>query len=149
MSFVSLLLPFLSPSVGTIIRETLLPHWWEGEDIALYGGKDVKAGGSWLAVSKCGRVAFLTNFREKVSRAKRNLSSALIVGSLTLAFFVSLCADSGKRRGEKEPRPACQELSDRRKLSERLLRGTFFIGTRLFSSCIFPFPSLTHWLGLA
>ena len=62
-------------------RETLLPHWWEGEDIALYGGKDVKAGGSWLAVSKCGRVAFLTNFREKVNKTK----------AITIFFFFFLC----------------------------------------------------------
>ncbi|KAK8561397.1 hypothetical protein V6N12_048469 [Hibiscus sabdariffa] len=36
--------------------------WWEGGEIL--GGRDGEAGGTWLASSRDGRVAFLTNFRE-------------------------------------------------------------------------------------
>lgn len=36
--------------------------WWEGGEIV--GGRDGLAGGTWLACSRAGRVAFLTNVRE-------------------------------------------------------------------------------------
>ncbi|XP_022744078.1 transport and Golgi organization 2 homolog [Durio zibethinus] len=36
--------------------------WWEGGDIL--GGRDGQAGGTWLASSRDGRVAFITNVRE-------------------------------------------------------------------------------------
>ncbi|KNA10294.1 hypothetical protein SOVF_145770 [Spinacia oleracea] len=46
-------------------RPTKPAGWWEGEDII--GGRDEVGGGTWLACSKSGRVAFLTNFRESES----------------------------------------------------------------------------------
>lgn len=44
-------------------RPTLPVHRWPGQEEIL-GGQDAKEGGTWLAVSETGRVAFLTNFRE-------------------------------------------------------------------------------------
>lgn len=46
-------------------RPTNPAGWWEGEEIV--GGKDEVGGGTWLACSKGGRIAFLTNFRERES----------------------------------------------------------------------------------
>ena len=48
-------------------RETRGPHWWSVEDgeQVVYGGRDLRAGGSWLGVTRSGRVALLTNFRRK------------------------------------------------------------------------------------
>ncbi|XP_009787158.1 uncharacterized protein LOC107775770 [Nicotiana tabacum] len=43
-------------------RPTKAVHWWEGEEIV--GGRDEVAGGTWLASSRQGRVAFLTNVLE-------------------------------------------------------------------------------------
>lgn len=43
-------------------RPTKPVGWWEGGEII--GGKDQVAGGTWLACSKHGRVAFLTNVLE-------------------------------------------------------------------------------------
>ena len=37
--------------------------WWDGET-KLLGGRDLQAGGSWLAVSRTGRIAAVTNVRE-------------------------------------------------------------------------------------
>lgn len=37
-------------------------HWWDGCEIL--GGRDLVAGGTWLACSRTGRVAFLTNVLE-------------------------------------------------------------------------------------
>ncbi|XWS68349.1 hypothetical protein CRYUN_Cryun04dG0082400 [Craigia yunnanensis] len=36
--------------------------WWEGGEIL--GGRDGQAGGTWLASSRDGKLAFITNFRE-------------------------------------------------------------------------------------
>ena len=50
-------------------RETRCPHWWKEEGTEgskqIYGGRDLRAGGSWMGVTRCGRIAFLTNVREK------------------------------------------------------------------------------------
>jgi len=43
-------------------RPTKNMHWWESE--AILAGKDLQAGGTWLAVSNDGRFAVLTNFKE-------------------------------------------------------------------------------------
>ncbi|GAV88748.1 NRDE domain-containing protein [Cephalotus follicularis] len=43
-------------------RPTEALGWWEGGEIL--GGRDGLAGGTWLACSKDGKLAFLTNFRE-------------------------------------------------------------------------------------
>ncbi|XP_021713607.1 transport and Golgi organization 2 homolog [Chenopodium quinoa] len=61
-------------------RPTKPAGWWEGEDII--GGKDEVGGGTWLACSKNGRVAFLTNFRETES-----LPSARTRGDLPVRFL--------------------------------------------------------------
>lgn len=45
-----------------VARPTKPLEWWEGGEIL--GGKDEMAGGTWLAASKHGKFAFLTNFRE-------------------------------------------------------------------------------------
>ena len=44
-------------------RPTLPVHFWEDSSHIL-GGKDLEAGGSWLAFSRKGRFAALTNYRE-------------------------------------------------------------------------------------
>lgn len=36
-------------------------HWWEGDTVL--AGKDLQAGGTWLGVSRSGKLAALTNYR--------------------------------------------------------------------------------------
>lgn len=43
-------------------RPALPLHWWDGGRIL--AGKDLQAGGTWLGVSRNGRLAALTNFRD-------------------------------------------------------------------------------------
>ena len=43
-------------------RPTKSMHWWEPEKIL--AGKDLQAGGTWLAVSDDGRFAAITNYKE-------------------------------------------------------------------------------------
>lgn len=44
-------------------RPTLPAHRWTDQP-QIIGGRDGKEGGTWLAISESGRVAFVTNFRE-------------------------------------------------------------------------------------
>ena len=44
-------------------RPTRSAHYWE-EHPDVFGGLDLRAGGTWMAVSKQGRLAAITNFRE-------------------------------------------------------------------------------------
>ncbi|KAL9244904.1 hypothetical protein vseg_018619 [Gypsophila vaccaria] len=46
-------------------RPTKEAEWWEGGEIV--GGRDELGGGTWLACSKTGKLAFVTNFRESDS----------------------------------------------------------------------------------
>jgi uncharacterized protein with NRDE domain len=49
-------------------RPTLPAHWWTlpemGSRTWVFGGRDLRAGGSWLALNRMQRVAVLTNFRD-------------------------------------------------------------------------------------
>lgn len=44
-------------------RPTQEAHWWPDNPDVL-GGRDLQAGGTWLAVSRAGRFATVTNFRD-------------------------------------------------------------------------------------
>ena len=43
-------------------RAALPVHWWEGNQVL--AGQDLQAGGTWLGVSRSGRLAALTNYRQ-------------------------------------------------------------------------------------
>ena len=49
--------------LSTVGRPTAPAHFWE-EHPDLLAGKDLLGGGTWLGVTRTGRVAGLTNFRE-------------------------------------------------------------------------------------
>ncbi|KAK1440882.1 hypothetical protein QVD17_06715 [Tagetes erecta] len=63
-------------------RPTEPLKWWEGGQIL--GGRDVTAGGTWLASSREGRVAFITNVREATQ-----ISAAKSRGDLPVRFLQS------------------------------------------------------------
>ena len=67
-------------------RETLPMHWWQDGDVL--AGRDQQAGGTWLGLSKNGRFAAVTNFRDlhRNGAPSSNLRSR---GDLVTAF---LCA---------------------------------------------------------
>lgn len=52
-------------------REALAAHWWNGvEEVRVFGGRDVEAHGTWLAVADNGRVGAVTNWTEDRSAPK-------------------------------------------------------------------------------
>lgn len=43
-------------------RPTAALHWWN--EAAILAGRDLQAGGTWLGISRSGRLAALTNYRD-------------------------------------------------------------------------------------
>lgn len=61
-------------------RPTLPLHWWDERVLA---GKDLQEGGTWLGVSRAGKLAVLTNYRS----AKERIISAPTRGKLVADFL--------------------------------------------------------------
>nr|WP_295772641.1 NRDE family protein [Rhodoferax sp.] len=68
-------------------RPALPLHWWEpaANSAQILAGKDVQAGGTWLGVSRTGRLAALTNFRSGTPQRTDTPSR----GELVAAFLQS------------------------------------------------------------
>uniref|UniRef100_A0A5B7BDP4 Transport and Golgi organization 2 homolog n=1 Tax=Davidia involucrata TaxID=16924 RepID=A0A5B7BDP4_DAVIN len=83
-------------------RPTKPLAWWEGSDIL--GGKDGLAGGTWLACTGDGRVAFLTNVREVNSQPQAKSRGDLPVRFLEskknpMEFAEELVEEAGQYNG--------------------------------------------------
>ena len=59
-------------------RPTQDAHWWPDNE-SILAGRDLQAGGTWLAMSKSGRFATVTNFRERQGRKARVQSRGTLV----------------------------------------------------------------------
>src|SRR5262245_59506988 len=75
-------------------RPTTPAHWWEDQPQIL-AGRYLQAGGTWLGVTKSGRFAALTNYREP----GQHRPDARSRGALVQDFLVS--TDSPAKFGEK------------------------------------------------
>ncbi|XP_034931878.1 uncharacterized protein [Populus alba] len=90
-------------------RPTEPAAWWDGSEIL--GGRDAVAGGTWLACSRTGRVAFITNVLEL-----HPLPEAKSRGELPVLFLEGLSdyntnehkESEGIRRGTGERCPSVQ-----------------------------------------
>lgn len=65
-------------------RPTAPLHRWSGSP-AIYAGRDLEAGGTWLGVTRTGRWAAVTNFHEE----RPSLPNALSRGDLVTGFLES------------------------------------------------------------
>ena len=79
-------------------RPTQKAGWWP-DDRNLLGGRDLQAGGSWLAVHREGRFASVTNYRDadSVPRGKRSrgfLVTEFLQGNASPLDFVESIDDS-------------------------------------------------------
>lgn len=59
-------------------------RWWEGEP-GLLAGRDLQAGGTWMGVTRSGRFAAVTNFRDPAERR----STAISRGGLATGYLRS------------------------------------------------------------
>ena len=73
-------------------RPSQLAHYWEDQP-HLYGGRDLKFGGSWLTCSTSGRLAFITNFLKaedigkKYSRSRGEITTNFCNSSVSAEEF--------------------------------------------------------------
>jgi uncharacterized protein with NRDE domain len=76
-------------------RPTAALHWWADADIL--AGRDLQAGGTWLGVSRSGRLAALTNHRDPTQQrtdapSRGELVSAFLRSDLSAEAYLSkLC----------------------------------------------------------
>jgi uncharacterized protein with NRDE domain len=74
-------------------RPTQDAHWWPDNE-SILAGRDLQAGGTWLAMSKSGRFATVTNFHERQGRramfeSRGTLVTDFVAGSQSLGEFES------------------------------------------------------------
>jgi uncharacterized protein with NRDE domain len=62
-------------------RPTAAAHWWPSQPPIL-AGKDLTAGGTWLGITRSGRFAALTNFRDPEQRRVGTPSRGALVTSI-------------------------------------------------------------------
>jgi len=65
-------------------RPALAAHWWR-DSPTVYGGRDLNAGGTWLAISRRGKLAAVTNYRERPhrgpgERSRGELGASFVAG---------------------------------------------------------------------
>lgn len=80
-------------------RPTREAHWWPDRQDVL-GGRDLLAGGTWLAVNRAGRIALVTNDRDaEPKHGKLPSRGMLVAGFLTsglapMAYFAGIDASA-------------------------------------------------------
>lgn len=74
---------FLSNRDEFYQRPTQKMHWWEGDHIL--AGKDLQAGGTWMAIHKNKKIAAVTNYRDP----KRNSPTAPSRGQIPVDILVN------------------------------------------------------------
>ncbi|TKA70595.1 hypothetical protein B0A55_06702 [Friedmanniomyces simplex] len=64
-------------------RPTARAHWWDHPNQHVLGGRDLQRQirGTWLAITRDGRVANLTNFREEGAEVAQNMSRGGLVSA--------------------------------------------------------------------
>jgi uncharacterized protein with NRDE domain len=85
-------------------RETRPANWWD-DDAGILAGRDLRAGGTWMGVSRSGRFAALTNFRDPQgnrpdARSRGFLASAFLKsGASALAYLEEVASDAQRYNG--------------------------------------------------
>jgi uncharacterized protein with NRDE domain len=74
-------------------RPAQAAHWWPDRP-DLLAGRDLKAGGTWMGVTRAGRFAAVTNFRDpsdkrSTARSRGELVTEFLAGSVSAARFLS------------------------------------------------------------
>ena len=74
-------------------RPTQAAHWWP-ERAELLAGRDLQAGGTWMGITRGGRFAAVTNFRDpsdkrSTARSRGTLVTEFLFGSDTPARFLA------------------------------------------------------------
>jgi uncharacterized protein with NRDE domain len=127
-------------------RPATAAAWWTDEP-QLFAGRDLAAGGSWLAVDRRGRIAAVTNIREPTraaaARSRGALVTAFVGGHESASDYAVLAAREGPSYG-----PFNLLLHDGRELyyaSNRAAPAALGSGVHAFSNA----PREIEWPKLA
>ena len=122
-------------------RPTKTMHWW-GENYSILAGKDEQAGGAWLGVSKDGRFATITNFKENLEDKETLKSRGHLVTNFLL--YKDLLAKSYLKDIKKEEyagfnlilldREGVHYFSNRTLKKNDLENGSHVMGNSLLNS---------------
>ena len=74
-------------------RPTVAAHWWEDHP-EIYAGRDLQAGGTWMGITRGGRFAAITNFRDpsdrrSTARSRGELVTQYLLGEEAPEAFAS------------------------------------------------------------
>ncbi len=80
-------------------RPTAAMHWWPGDDVL--AGRDLKANGAWLGMTRSGRFALLTNIRNPALRrsgapSRGGIVSAFLASDTTPSRFIHNIASTAR-----------------------------------------------------
>ncbi|MFT5447291.1 MAG: hypothetical protein ACI9DC_002466 [Gammaproteobacteria bacterium] len=85
-------------------RETLPANWWEDAPGVL-AGRDLRAGGTWMGVSRSGRFAALTNFRDPLTHRDDAHSRGFLVSNFlkstmgAMTYLEDVADEAGRYNG--------------------------------------------------
>ena len=121
-------------------RPTSSMDWWN--DKPILAGRDEQAGGTWLGVSKDGRFAAITNYKEEGSPAKYELSRGKLItdfleekGLSAREYLASLKGDSFSGFNLLvSDFEGVHSYSNRRKGIETVTEGVHALGNRFLNS---------------
>jgi uncharacterized protein with NRDE domain len=119
--------------------------WWQNGSL---GGRDLRAGGSWLAAHRSGRFAVVTNYREPIEegrgpRSRGELVTGFLGGRQDPESFAGEVASRGREYGGFNlllgTPDALVYLSNRGRGPERLSPGVYGLSNHLLDT---PWPKL-------
>jgi uncharacterized protein with NRDE domain len=81
-------------------RRTQAAHYWEDHPQIL-GGRDLEASGTWMAMTRTGKISMLTNYRDPHNinpnaPSRGNLVSDYLIGDLAPEQYLKSIAQNGK-----------------------------------------------------
>src|SRR6056297_3770176 len=126
-------------------RPAAAADWWDDN---IVGGKDLRAGGTWLAAHRSGRFAVVTNFREAIEegrgpRSRGELVTRYLQGTLDPVTFADELSGHGAKYagfnlllGDREE---LVYVSNRGRGPERLAAGLYGLSNHLLDT---PWPKL-------
>lgn len=120
-------------------RPTQPLHYWQ--DDAIYAGRDLQQGGTWLGVTQRGRWAVVTNIRERLDHTNPYSRGQLIVDYLTCAWspmqFARALVDDQQRYGGFNLMVGTLQqavyMSNRGEAPQLLPAGVYVMGNGLIS----------------
>jgi uncharacterized protein with NRDE domain len=82
-------------------RKTAAAQFWNDHP-AVLGGRDLEAGGTWLGVSKAGKIAMVTNYRDPqnidpYAPSRGHLVSDFLIDSSEASQYLTAISTNGKR----------------------------------------------------